>query len=349
MRIAFVINNIRTEKSSYTTLLIARKMHNQGHEVYLIEIDNFIYTPEGHMAAFGLRAKGKNYKSSETFLASLLEQEEKKEKIISTELDILMLRNDPAAEEKSRSWAATVGLIFGQIAMNDDVLVLNDPSSLSHAANKMYFQHFPEQVRPNTLITRDVKEIREFFHQNDEKLILKPLVGSGGKGVFLVKSENIGNLNQIIEALGRDGYIIAQEYMPEAAKGDTRLFVMNGKPLFHKGKYAALKRVSASGDIRSNVHSGGTAMAATVTDEMIHIVEIISPKLLEDGMFLVGLDIVGSKLLEINVFSPGGLVLACKFADVDFAQKIIDSLVRKVEYRKIYGHKVENKTLATLN
>jgi glutathione synthase len=175
------------------------------------------------------------------------------------------------------------------------------------------------------------------------------LVGSGGKGVFLVRNENISNLNQIIEAISRDGYVIAQEYMPDATEGDTRLYVMNGKPLFHKGKYAALKRLSASDDIRSNIHSGGKAVEATVTDEMLQIVEVISPKLIEDGMFLVGLDIVGTKLLEINVFSPGGLVQAIKFTNIDFAQKIIDSLARKVEYRRIYGNKVGNKTLATLS
>jgi glutathione synthase len=88
---------------------------------------------------------------------------------------------------------------------------------------------------------------------------------------------------------------------------------------------------------------------ATITDEMLQIVEVISPKLIEDGMFLVGLDIVGTKLLEINVFSPGGLVQAIKFTNIDFAQKIIDSLARKVEYRRIYGNKVGNKTLATLS
>lgn len=349
MNIAFIINNIKTEKPIYTTILLAKKMHNQGHQVYIISVDDLLYTPDGHMGGFAIRAKGKTYKSSETFLASLLEQENNKVKILSTDLDVMMLRNDPAADEKSRSWATTAGVIFGQIALNDHVIVVNDPNSLAHAANKMYFQHFPEEVRLQTMITREAKEIKEFFKQNGEKIILKPLVGSGGKGVFLVKNENISNLNQIIDAISRDGYVIAQEYLPDASKGDTRLFVMNGKPLFYKGKYAALKRLSADGDIRSNIHSGGTAVEATVTDEMLHIVDIISPKLVQDGMFLVGLDIVGAKLLEINVFSPGGLVMASKFSNVDFAQKVIDSLVKKVEHRKIYGSKIDNKTLATIS
>jgi len=348
MNIAFIVNDIRTEKPHYTTLLLAKKMHNQGHQVFLIGVDQLMYTREGHMGAYAIRAPGKSYKSSETFL-SALQAVKQRIKILSKDLDILMLRNDPASDDKTRPWAVTAGVIFGQVALNDQVIVLNDPNSLSYAANKMYFQHFPEEVRPNAIITREPREILEFFEENNGQIILKPLQGSGGKGVFLVKKDNINNLNQIIEAISRDGYIIAQEYLPEAGKGDTRLFVMNGKAIYSKGKYAAFRRVAAEGDIRSNIHSGGKAMEAAVTDEMLHIVEVISPKLIKDGMFFVGLDIVGKKLLEINVFSPGGLLNACKFANVDFAQKIIEALERKVNYRRIYGSMIDNKTLATMN
>lgn len=348
MNIAFIVNDIHKEKTHYTTILLAKKMHNQGHRVFLIGVDKLMYTREGHMGAYAIQAPGKSYKSSETFLAAL-QTEKRLIKILSKDLDILMLRNDPASDDKTRPWAVTAGVIFGQVALNDQVIVLNDPNSLSYAANKMYFQHFPEQVRPNTVITREPQDILEFFNENNSQIILKPLQGSGGKGVFLVRKDNISNLNQIIEAISRDGYIIAQEYLPEANKGDTRLFVMNGKAIFSKGKYAALRRIAAEGDIRSNIHSGGKAMEAIVTDEMLHIVEIISPKLIKDGMFFVGLDIVGQKLLEINVFSPGGLLNACKFTNVDFAQKIIEALERKVNYRQIYGSMIDNKTLATMS
>src|SRR5690606_30022037 len=147
--------------------------------------------------------------------------------------------------------------------------------------------------------------------------------------VFLVTKETIGNLNQIIEAISRDGYIIAQEFLQEAKDGDIRLLVVNGAPLQVKGKYAAFRRQSANGDIRSNLHSGGKATKAQITDEALRIAELVRPKLINDGMFFVGLDIVGSKLLEINVFSPGGLVAAGNFEKVDFAQSVIESLERK--------------------
>ena len=87
--------------------------------------------------------------------------------------------------------------------------------------------------------------------------MIKPLQGSGGQGVFLVRKNDLGNLNQMIEAVSRDGYVIAQEYLPDAAEGDMRLFVMNGAPLKYKGKYAAFRRLRSGDDIRSNIHAGG--------------------------------------------------------------------------------------------
>ncbi|TIL83712.1 MAG: glutathione synthase, partial [Mesorhizobium sp.] len=101
--------------------------------------------------------------------------------------------------------------------------------------------------------------------------------------------------------------LIAQVYIPEAKAGDVRLFLINGLPLVRDGNYAAFRRVPAKGDVRSNIHAAGTARKVKVTGTMLGIAEMVRPKLINDGMFLVGLDIVGEKLLEINVFTPGGL------------------------------------------
>ena len=123
---------------------------------------------------------------------------------------------------------------------------------------------------------------------------------------------------------------------------------MNGRPLKHDGKYAAFRRVNKSGDARSNMHSGGESEPAEVTDKMLRMVEIVRPKLVSDGMFLVGLDIVEDKLMEINVFSPGGLGSSSQFAGVDFTQVVIQDLERKVEYRKYYDGRMTNVQMATL-
>jgi glutathione synthase len=152
----------------------------------------------------------------------------------------------------------------------------------------------------------------------------------------------------MIDAVLRDGYCVVQEYLPAAAEGDVRLFVMNGRPLVHDGKYAAFRRVNKSGDHRSNMHSGGESVPVDVTDKMLRLVEIVRPKLISDGMFLVGLDIVEDKLIEVNVFSPGGLGSSSQFAGIDFPRVVIDDIERKVQSRKFYDGRMTNVELATL-
>src|SRR5690606_6110743 len=109
-----------------------------------------------------------------------------------------------------------------------------------------------------------------------------------------------------------------------------------------------MKRVNTNGDIRSNIHAGGKPQKAEVTPEMLDLVQILKPKLVQDGMFMVGVDIVGNKLMEINVFSPGGLNLISEMYQQDFGVEVIQSIERKVLYKKTYGQYVDNITLATL-
>jgi glutathione synthase len=231
--------------------------------------------------------------------------------------------------------------------MQKGVIVLSDPNGLAKAASKMYFQLFPEEVRPHTLITRDHTEIKAFA-RDQGTIVIKPLQGSGGANVFLVRPEDLPNLNQMIDAVSRDGYIIAQEYLPAAEHGDMRLFMMNGRPLRVKGKYAAFRRVRTGGDMRSNIHAGGVKAEAVVDDTVLQIAEIVRPKLVQDGMFLVGLDIVGDKLMEINVFSPGGLGSAQKFTGVNFTRAVIEALESKVNYMSYYRRNFDNAEMATL-
>jgi glutathione synthase len=234
------------------------------------------------------------------------------------------------------------------LAVHRGVIVLNDPLHLANAINKTYFQHFPEQVRPLTCISRDAQEIKEFIQQQKGKAVIKPLQGSGGKSVFLIHEHDSANVNQMIDAVLRDGYCICQEYLPAAAEGDVRLFVMNGNPLMQDGKYAAFRRVSRSGDLRNNVHAGGQCEAVEVDEKMLELVELVRPKLVSDGMYLVGLDIVRDKLMEINVFTPGGLGSAREVAGVDFSPTIIRDLERKVRCKRSYGTSLTNLQIATL-
>ena len=348
MKIAFVVNDVKTEEAAYTTTRLAMTAVNRGHKCCLFGVGDFVYAADGSIHARASTAPGKSYKSLEKFLKELQSDENEPETVCLDDFDVLLLRNDPSADATDRPWAQSAGILFGQLVARRGVMVLNDPENLSRAINKTYFQQFPEEVRPKTCISRNVDEIKHFIEEQDGKAVIKPLQGSGGKNVFLIGAKERANLNQMIDAVIRDGYCVAQEYLRAATEGDVRLFVMNGRPLMHNGKYAAFRRVSKTGDARSNMHSGGESEPAEVTDEMLRMVEIVRPKLVSDGMFLVGLDIVEDKLIEINVFSPGGLGSSSEFAGVDFPEVVIRDIERKVEYRKYYDGHMPNVQLATL-
>ncbi|MGB4593380.1 MAG: glutathione synthase [Coriobacteriia bacterium] len=348
MKIGFMVNDIATEQAGYTTGRMAMAAINRGHEAWMLSAGDFAYDPDEKIRARAVHAPKAKYTSGAAYLADIRGKKARFNRVTVDDLDVLVLRSNPADEVGTRPWAQSAGIDFGRIAMRNGVIVLNDPNGLAKAMNKMYFQLFPEEVRPRTLITRDRDEIKSFVKDEGGRAVLKPLQGSGGQGVFMVDHASTKNLNQMVEALTRDGYVICQEYLEAAEEGDTRLFMMNGQPLRHKGKYAAFRRIRQGDDIRSNVHAGGSIAQAHITEAHLRIAEIVRPKLVADGMFLVGLDIVGDKLMEINVFSPGGLGSAQKFEKVNFAQAVIDALERKVEYAAYYRRNFSNVQMATL-
>ena len=348
MKLGILVNDIETEEPGYTTTRLAMAAINRGHEVWVMGAGDVAYDADEFVRARARAAVRSTYKSSQTYLTDLQGRRARQERITVDELDVLMLRNDPSSDLSQRAWAQSVGIIFGRAAMRHGVIVLNDPNGLSQAMNKMYLQLYPEEVRPQTVITRDRAEIRAFWEAQGRKIVLKPLQGSGGQGVFLVREPDGSNLNQMIDAVSRDGYVIAQEYLPAAEQGDTRLFLMNGHPLRYRGKYAAFRRVRSGEDMRSNIHAGGKLRPASITEEHLRIAAIVRPKIVQDGMFLVGLDIVGDKLMEINVFSPAGLGSAQKFERVNFAHAVIEGLERKVDYMSFYRRNFDNSDLACL-
>ncbi len=347
MKIGFVCNDVTTEKEGYTTIRLAWEALNQGHDVFYMGVGDFIYDPDELICARAYIAPKPKYKTHTGYFTDLLSKKAVRDHVTVSDLDVLMLRNVPSDDFIHRPWATSPAIEFGRLAMRRGVIVVNDPNGLAKAGSKMYFQLFPEKVRPRTLITRDSSDIRAFA-KDEGKVVLKPLQGSGGASVFLVRPEDIPNLNQMIDAVSRDGYVIVQKYLPDAEEGDMRLFLMNGRPLRVKGKYACFRRVRTGGDMRSNIHAGGKLAEGIVDDTALKIAEMVRPKLVQDGMFLVGLDIVGDKLMEINVFSPGGLGSAQKFTKINFGKYVIQALERKVNYMRDYGKNFDNVAIATL-
>ncbi|TMM46261.1 glutathione synthetase [Qipengyuania marisflavi] len=348
MRFAFFVNDLATEYPNYATTVLAHAAAVRGHEVCYVTPSGFVLSADDSLAVHGHFVPKKKYGTHLEFFEALKKVGKKAKKMDVSEIDVLMLRNDPSTDAQTTPWAEDIGILFGREAARRGVLVLNDPDALGRAINKLYFQSFPAEVRAETMITKNANDVKEFAEAHGGNIILKPLQGSGGSGVFKVDSKSGSNLNQIIEAIDRDGYIIAQSYVKAASKGDIRMFMMNGWPLKIGDKYCAMRRVASEDDIRSNIHAGGKAEAVEITDVELKVAELIRPRLIADGMFLVGVDIVGDKILEVNVFSPGNLNTCNKMAGVNFAVPIIESIERKIEIRDENLVGFPNKTLATM-
>lgn len=332
MRLALVVNHTATEHPRATTTLLARAAVARGHRVHLLDVEALACLDNGCMGGQGVRIPEGRYAAGDDLVDTLRSGGAPSERVVSDDLDVLWLRYNPSEMEGDERWGAAGGMLFGRLAVEHGVLVLDDPDALLGAEGKLYLQHFAEEVRPRTLVTRSLEDVRRFHRELGGRLVLKPLDGYGGADVFLV-DEAQTNLATIVESLRRRGWIVAQEYLPEAAAGDLRLFLMNGRPLQVDGHYAAIRRIGREGDFRSNMTAGGRAEPAVVDEAALRLAHLVGPRLVADGIFLCGLDIVGDRIVEINTISPGGLWSASRFAGVDFGDAVIRAVERKLELR----------------
>lgn len=347
MRITFLVNDVATEVPPATSTILAHAAVRAGHTVRIMGLDQLTYLPDGRIAGTAVIPPS-NSRTKETFLAAVQDREAPRERITTDDMDVLWLRYNPSEElERERHWAQDAGFLFGRLAMERGVIVLNHPDTLAYAIDKLYFQHFPEEVRPVTLVTREIDEIRRFYEEHRRKIVLKPLSGYGGADVFLVEKDAT-NLNQMVEAIMRNGFVMAQEFIPAATRGDTRFFMVNGEPLEVDGHIAALQRVNSTDDFRANMTAGAKPKRARVTDRMLELAAIVGPKLKRDGIFFAGLDIVGDRIVEINTISTGGLNATSVLEGVEFAPEVIRLIARKVDIRNQYGGHISNIELATM-
>lgn len=347
MRITFLVNDVDTEVPPATSTILAHAAVRAGHTVHVMGLDQLTCWPDGRIGGQA-RVPPPRARTKETFLAGLQGKDAEREQVTSDDMDVLWLRYNPSEEiEHDRHWGQDAGFLFGRLAMERGVIVLNHPNTLAYAIDKLYLQHFPEDIRPVTLVTRQVDEIRRFYEDRGRRIVLKPLTGYGGADVFLAENDT-RNLNQMMETIFRQGYVMVQEFMPEAAEGDTRLFLVNGEILEIDGRVAALRRVGQGGDFRSNMTAGGKPQRARITDRMREIAAIVGPKLKADGIFFAGLDIVGDKVVEINTISTGGLNAAGRLEEVDFAAAVIELVARKAEIRRYHGERIPNQVIATM-
>ena len=148
MTVGFVVNNIETEKAVYTTVFLSQRLHNAGHTVYLMGVGDLAYYPDGYMGATAVCAdRNHKFKSPATYIDHIHSDKAERVRVTAPDLDVLILRNDPSSEPVERAWAQNAGIIFGQLAMRHGVIVLNDPTKLSDATNKMLEVHFIRSIR----------------------------------------------------------------------------------------------------------------------------------------------------------------------------------------------------------
>lgn len=328
MTIAFLVNKTHKEEQFCTTSLLGFAAHKRGHTIWYIGMADFVYLDNEEVHAHVRVIEPHVQVIGSEDMLEYLKSCEKAQKNVD-DLDILWLRFDPSEEISKRPWASAGALQFARMVKKKGKMVINDPFTLTTHGNKLYLEEFDAGVRPKTMITKYYKDVINFMRSGHDNIILKPLQGSTGRNVFYIGNNDLSNLKQIVETLSQEGYFIVQEYIPAASNGDVRFYLLDGDPIVVNGNYACLLRVPQLNDVRSNIHKGGLAKKAEVNSQMLKVVDTVREKLIEDGMFFVGLDIVGDKLLEINVFSPGGLAKTNEINDHDFSIDIIERLEKK--------------------
>jgi glutathione synthase len=232
-------------------------------------------------------------------------------------MDIVLMRQDPPFD---MAYITATHLLEH---IQPGTLVVNDPASVRNAPEKILVTHFPD-LMPPTLIAWDPAAIRAFRREYKD-IIVKPLFGNGGAGVFRIKpdDENLASLLEMHFARSREP-LMAQRYEPAVRQGDKRIILVDGEPM------GAINRVPAAGEARSNMHVGGRPEKSPLTDRDLEICAAIGPTLREQGLIFVGIDVIGNYLTEINVTSPTGLQEIARFDGVRLEAAIWDRIEAKV-------------------
>lgn len=233
------------------------------------------------------------------------------------ELDVVWQRVDPPVD-------AAYTHTLQMLSLCRRALVINRPEGTLAANEKLYTLNFPE-LMPDTRVSRSVADLQSFLEEQGGEMIVKPLDGKGGEGVFHLRPGD-PNLGAILEASTDYGRrrAMAQAYLPAVRAGDKRILLVDGEVL------GAVLRVPAEGESRANLHAGGRAEKAQVDDDDRRIIDTIAPRLRADGLFFVGIDVIGGKLTEINVTSPTGLQEISALDGVDYAARVLDRVQARI-------------------
>ncbi len=309
LKVAVQMDHISTVNiTGDTTFALSLEAQRRGHELYHYTPDRL--TQEGNRVFASVEEmtvrdqKGNHFSLGEPVRTEL------------SEMDVVLLRQDPPFD---MNYITTTHMLD---RIHPKTLVVNDPSWVRNSPEKIFVMEFPE-LMPPTMITRDAAEVAAFRREHGD-IIIKPLYGNGGAGIFHLRQDdrNLASLLEMFIQMFREPFIV-QRYLPEVRKGDKRIILIDGEPV------GAINRVPAEHDSRSNMHVGGRAEPAELTRREQEICEAIGASLRERGFLLVGIDVIGDWLTEINVTSPTGIREIKRFGGDDIAALFWDAVEKK--------------------
>lgn len=303
------VDKINIDKD--TTFVLMLEAQRRGHEIYFMELDDLFSrggTAHGRYRRLELARAIPHYHLAESKTGTL------------EDFDSVWMRKDPPFDMKF--FFATHLLSFIDPSR---CFIMNNPKGLREANEKLYALRFPEQI-PQTLVSSDMERLKAFMTELGGEMIIKPLDGSGGSGVFYLNEQD-RNTNSILEAATDNGrrLVMGQRYLPEIRQGDKRIIVLNGEPL------GAVLRVPLESETRGNIHVGGTCVKAEVTARDREVCAALAPLLSEDGLYFVGLDVIGSFLTEVNVTSPTGIQEINGLDGVRLETQVVDFVEQQVK------------------
>ena len=309
MKIAFQMDPIGPiDIAADSTFRLAEEAQARGHELFYYTPDQMAYQ-EGRLTARGWPLQVQRIVGDHAILGN--EQE-----VDLAEFDVIWLRQDPPFD---MHYITTTHLLD---RVHPKTLVVNDPFWVRNYPEKLLVLEFP-QLTPPTTIARDLGTIKAFKQKHGD-IIVKPLYGNGGAGVFRLdqNDRNLASLHELFTGFSREP-LIAQKFLPAVSKGDKRVILVDGEPV------GAINRVPAAGETRSNMHVGGRPEKIELSARDVEICRAIGPLLREKGQIFVGIDVIGEYLTEINVTSPTGIQELERFDGINVAEKIWQAIESK--------------------
>ncbi|TBX28751.1 glutathione synthase [Nioella sediminis] len=292
-----------------STFRIAEEAQARGHELLYYTPDMLAYQ-EGRVTARGWPLTVRRVKGDHFSIGEMQE-------IDLADWDVVWLRQDPPFD---MGYITTTHILE---RVHPETLVVNDPFWVRNYPEKLLVLDFPD-LTPPTTIARDLETLKAFKHKHGD-IILKPLYGNGGAGVFRLdpNDRNLNSLHELFTGINREP-LIAQKFLPDVSAGDKRVILVDGEPV------GAINRVPAKGETRSNMHVGGRPEKVALTDRDREICARIGPLLREKGQIFVGIDVIGGWLTEINVTSPTGIQELERFDGINIAEKIWQAIEARV-------------------